>query len=175
MARQRNQNITSLIQSHSNMADRMWINTEEAFKTLKINTVVQLGWVWSSKPEALFFFFNTVTLHPDQSGIKRSETTPKVEWVRWRLACLRPRPDPHPLLKTPKYIKLKTTVPSLVVLLVLVLLLLVFGGIGVPGQSLFIEGDDHLRTLDVGLLGRHQVRLVRVFPEQRGRKPQSLA
>lgn len=48
--------------------------------------------------------------------------------------------------------------------LVFVVLFLVFGGVRVPGESLFVEGDDHLWTLDVGLFGRHQVRLVRVPP-----------
>lgn len=54
----------------------------------------------------------------------------------------------------------KTTLPSPLPLLVLVVLLLVFGGIRVPGEPLFVEGDDHLRTLDVGLLRRHQVGFV---------------
>lgn len=50
--------------------------------------------------------------------------------------------------------------------LVFVVLFLVFGGIRVPGEPLFVEGDDHLRTLDVGLLRRHQVGFIWVFPTQ---------
>lgn len=41
--------------------------------------------------------------------------------------------------------------------LVFVVFLLVFSGIRVPSESLFVEGDDHLWTLHVGLLRRHQV------------------
>ena len=35
---------------------------------------------------------------------------------------------------------------------------------GVPGEALLVELDDGLRTLDVRLPGRHQVRLVTAFP-----------
>lgn len=44
--------------------------------------------------------------------------------------------------------------------LVLLLFFLTLRGIRVPSESLFVEGDDHLRTLPVGLLRRHQVSLV---------------
>lgn len=44
------------------------------------------------------------------------------------------------------------------------LFFLVFGGIRVPCKSLLIERDDHLRTLHVGLLRRHQVSFIGVFP-----------
>lgn len=50
--------------------------------------------------------------------------------------------------------------------LVFVLLFLVFSGIRVPGEPLFVERDDHLRTLDVGLLRRHQVGFIGIFPAQ---------
>lgn len=38
-------------------------------------------------------------------------------------------------------------------------------GVRVPRQALLVEGDDNLGTLEVGLLGQHQVGLVRVLPE----------
>ena len=34
----------------------------------------------------------------------------------------------------------------------------------VPGESLLVESDDNLWTLDIGLPGRHQVCLITVFP-----------
>ena len=37
-------------------------------------------------------------------------------------------------------------------------------GAGVPCESLLVELDDHLGTLDVGGLGEHEVGLVRVLP-----------
>lgn len=47
--------------------------------------------------------------------------------------------------------------------LVLVILLLL-GGVRVPRKPLLVEGYDHLWTFNVGLLGRHQVRLITVLP-----------
>lgn len=75
--------------------------------------------------------------------------------VAWCLACLSapPRPADPPVESTMEF---KTSLPTPSVL-VFVVLFLVFGGIRVPGEPLFVERDDHLRTLDVGLLGRHQV------------------
>lgn len=72
-----------------------------------------------------------------------------------------------PALPTPQSKpKLKTTPPASRALVLLVLLV-VLGGIRVPGESLLVERDDHLRTLDVGLFGWHEVGLVRIFPAQK--------
>lgn len=81
--------------------------------------------------------------------------------VAWCLACLSAPPWP-PLLKVEWSSKL--LFPPLV--LVFVFLFLIFGGIRVPGEPLFVEGDDHLRTLDVGLLCRNQVGFIWIFPTQ---------
>lgn len=48
--------------------------------------------------------------------------------------------------------------------LVFLVFFLVFGGIRVPSKPLFIERDDHLRTLHIGLLRRYQVSFIRIFP-----------
>lgn len=87
-------------------------------------------------------------------------------YVPWCLACpfapsITPRPPP-----VESKMEFKTTLPSPLPVLVFVVLLLVFGGIRVPGEPLFVERDDHLRTLDVGLLCRHQVGFIWIFPAQ---------
>lgn len=41
-------------------------------------------------------------------------------------------------------------------------------GVGVPGQSLLIKGNDNLGTFQVGLLRQHQVGLIRVLPAGMG-------
>lgn len=85
-------------------------------------------------------------------------------YVPWCLACLSAPPWPPPLPAVESTMEFKTTLPSPLPVLVFVVLLLVFGGIRVPGEPLLVEGDDHLRTLDVGLLRRHQVGFVWIFP-----------
>lgn len=83
------------------------------------------------------------------------------------VSCLSP---PLPAPKSPSKVrwssKLLSLPPPTCPALVFVLLFLVFGGVRVPSESLLVERDDHLRTLHVGLLRRHQVGLVRVFPAQ---------
>lgn len=54
--------------------------------------------------------------------------------------------------------------------LVLVLfLVIILRGVGMPCQPLLIERDHHLGALDVGFLGRDQVGLVRVLPTGQSR------
>lgn len=96
-----------------------------------------------------------------------SDTTPKDQWAQWCLACLRPPPDP-PQSPVESTMKFKTTVFSLPrplrPVLVFVVFFLVFSRIRVPSKSLLVERDDHLRTLDVGLLRRDQISFIGVFP-----------
>lgn len=104
-----------------------------------------------------------------------SDTTPEDKWVQWRLACLCPPPSlplANLLLKVQWSSKLQfLSLPlPLGPVLVFLILFLIFGGIRVPSESLFIERDDHLRTLHIGLLCRHQVSLVRIFPVQAHRR-----
>lgn len=79
-----------------------------------------------------------------------------------------PSPDPpNPLFEST--LKFKTTLSfplPLYPVLVFVFFFLVFGGIRVPSKSLFVERDDHLRTLHIGFLRRHQVGFVGIFPAQ---------
>lgn len=96
-----------------------------------------------------------------------SDTTPK-----WRvfdgvlLVSAPPSPPQAPLLKVQWSSKqLSLTLPVCPVL-VFVVFFLVFGRIRMPGEPLFVERDDDLRTLDIGLLRRHQVSFVWIFPAQ---------
>lgn len=77
-------------------------------------------------------------------------------------------PDPpNPLFEST--LKFKTTLSfplPLYPVLVFVFFFLVFGGIRVPSKPLFVERDDHLRTLHIGFLRRHQVGFVGIFPTQ---------
>lgn len=83
------------------------------------------------------------------------------------VSCLSPPAPSRPqtLFPSSKLQFLSVSPPRRSVL-VLVFFFLVFGRIRVPSESLLVEGDDHLRTLHVGLLGGHQVGFVRVFPAQ---------
>lgn len=90
----------------------------------------------------------------------------------WCLACLRPSPpDPtKPPVESTMVFKTTLSLPLppffffFCPVLVFVVFFLVLGGIRVPSESLFVERDDHLRTLHVGLLCRHQVSFIWVFP-----------
>lgn len=89
----------------------------------------------------------------------------------WCLACLRPSPpDPtKPPVESTMVFKTTLSLPLppfffFRPVLVFVVFFLVLGGIRVPSESLFVERDDHLRTLHVGLLCRHQVSFIWVFP-----------
>lgn len=42
-------------------------------------------------------------------------------------------------------------------------------GTGMPCQSLLVEGNDHLRAASVGLASGDQIRLIRLFPAEKGR------
>lgn len=85
-----------------------------------------------------------------------------------RAAASLPRTPPQPPPPLPPF-------PPLLFHLVLFLLLFLFlllRGVGVPGEALLVERDHHLGALDVGLLGRDQVGLVRVLPDN-GTGPKS--
>lgn len=47
--------------------------------------------------------------------------------------------------------------------------LLLLLAILMPSETLLVEGDDDLGTLVIGLLSKHEVRLVGVFPVERDR------
>ena len=149
----------------------MWYwESRAAFLKLrwKINTALYdsfgFGWFLSSKSEAY------LQLHYFQIKFElMSESTPKDEWVHGVVLASVPPPDPT---KTPgpKYNGLQNysfspPAPFFCPVLVFgVVFFLVFGGIRVPGESLLVERDDHLRTLHVGLLCRHQVSFIWIFP-----------
>lgn len=78
----------------------------------------------------------------------------KVELPPCTFTLYIPPPPPPPLQSTH------------LVLFLLLFLLLLLCGVGVPGEALLVERDDHLGTFDVGLPGRDEVRLVGVLPVQ---------
>ena len=95
----------------------------------------------------------------------------QIEWNGWRHAK---RDEWSPMWSALNLLKLPfflfvclfsfSTSPLPPPWLVLVVLLLLLCGVGVPGEPLLVEGDHHLRALDVRLLGWDQVGLVRIFP-----------
>lgn len=126
--------------------------------------------VVEQNPEA---YIHSYITYPDKRRMNWYYTEMLI-YVPWCLACpfapsITPRPPP-PLVEST--MEFKTTLPCPLLVLVFVVLLLVFGGIRVPGEPLFVERDDHLRTLDVGLLCRHQVGFIWIFPAQGQKKPQ---
>lgn len=159
---------------------RYW-DSRAAFLKLgwKINTAlynsVGFSWFLSSKPEAY------LQLHYFQIKVEfMSESTPKDEWVHGvLLASAPPLPIPqNPLSKVQWSSKLLFLSPCPLFffcpVLVFVVFFLVLGGIRVPSESLFVERDDHLRTLHVGLLCRHQVSFIWVFPAKTEKTTQKL-
>lgn len=81
------------------------------------------------------------------------------------VSCLSLCPSPTPRPSCWKYNEVQNF-SCLPPILVFVVLFLVLGRIRVPCESLFVEGDDHLWTLDVGLLRWHQVGFIWIFPTQ---------
>lgn len=129
-------------------------------------TLMNASVVVEQNPEA---YIHSYITYPDKRRMNWYYTEMLI-YVPWCLACpFAPSlpPDPPPVESTMEF---KTTLPSPLPVLVFVVLLLVFGGIRVPGEPLFVERDDHLRTLDVGLLCRHQVGFIWIFPAQGQKK-----
>lgn len=133
-------------------------------------TLLCLSWFLSSKSEGY--------LHGDLIWIKVESN----EWYyakktnESRMSCLPlahpPSSPPLPSLmeSTQKFKMTFLLLLPLRPVLVFLILLLVFGGVRVPGEPFFIERDDHLRTLDVGLFRRHKVRFIWIFPLKRAKE-----
>lgn len=147
------------------MWKRYW-RTPSGFSILKINTALYISFGLGFVKQTWSIY--TVRLYPDKSRIKWVTLHQKTNESDGVLLVSAPTPLPTPQIPCRKYNEVQNysfSIPPHPVLVLLVFFL-VFGGIRVPSQSLFIERDDHLRTLHVGLLRRHQVGFIRVFPAQ---------
>lgn len=167
MARERNENISSLIRCHCKMS-QMWKGHRKPGEG-KINTALfELVFV-----KQIWRIF-TWRFDLDKSDMNEWYYAKKTN--ESRMSCL---PLAHPPSSPPlpslmeSTLKFKMTFLLLLPLrpvLVFLILLLVFGRVRVPGEPFFIERDDHLRTLDVGLFRRHKVRFIWIFPLKRAKE-----